>query len=66
MLLITGPRSDFGNKLLTTPRFATPVALLPVPVPMIEVRAAAKADWKLGSAVIALVAAAMVSADRDC
>jgi hypothetical protein len=31
----------------------------PFPVPMIVVSAAARADWKLGSAVIAFVAAAM-------
>lgn len=38
----------------------------PAPEPMMDVRAAANADWKLGSDVIALVAAAMVSAGRDC
>jgi hypothetical protein len=35
-------------------------------VPMIVVSAAAKADWKLGSAVIAFVAAAMVSGRGYC
>lgn len=34
--------------------------------PMMDVRAAANADWKLGSEVIALVAAAMVSDGRFC
>lgn len=41
-------------------------ALLPVLEPMMDLRAAASADWKLGSDVIALVAAARVSAGRDC
>lgn len=41
-------------------------AVLPVPEPMMDVKAAARADWKLGSDVIALVAAAIVSAGRDC
>nr|GMC69722.1 hypothetical protein Iba_chr03aCG9220 [Ipomoea batatas] len=33
---------------------------------MIDERAAANADWKFGSEVIAFVAAAMVSCGRDC
>lgn len=42
--------------------------LFSIPVfPMIEVRAAANAEWKLGSDVIAFVAAAIVSGGKeDC
>lgn len=39
--------------------------MLPFPPPMIELRAAANAEWKFGSDVIALVAAAIVSSRGD-
>ncbi|KAK4427253.1 hypothetical protein Salat_1494200 [Sesamum alatum] len=58
---------DFTLCLDFSTKFWFPIVLLIVPPePMIDERAAANADWKLGSNVIALVAAAMVSGARVC
>lgn len=56
---VDGRLDKIGNGSVTFNLFSIPV------FPMIEVRAAANAEWKFGSDVIALVAAAIVSGGKE-